>query len=154
MNEPIRLAILETPAGFEPNSHHVAEVIEDFVAKRLQNFRPQIEIAPARRRGTEFSPDDPNTVTALLEANVILMGPGSPTYAARQLLGSVAWDTLLTRHRMGANLILASASTIASSACALPVYEIYKVGEDLHWKQGLNLFEAFGLELVFHSPLE
>ncbi len=149
MNEPIRMAILETPAGFEPNSHHVAEQIEKFVAKRLQNFRPRIEIAPARKRDTDFSPDDPHTVQALLEANVIMMGPGSPTYAARQLLNSVAWDTLLTRHRMGANLIISSASTIASSAYALPVYEIYKVGEDLHWKQGLNFFKAFGLDLVF-----
>jgi hypothetical protein len=29
------------------------------------------------------------------------------------------------------------------------VYEIYKVGEDLHWKPGLDFFEAFGLWLIF-----
>jgi len=29
------------------------------------------------------------------------------------------------------------------------VYEIYKVGERLHWKPGLDIFRAYGLELVF-----
>ena len=32
---------------------------------------------------------------------------------------------------------------------ALPVYEIYKVGEDLHWQNGLNFFSDFGLSLIF-----
>jgi hypothetical protein len=44
---------------------------------------------------------------------------------------------------------MASAAAIAVSAYALPVYEIYKVGEDLHWKQGLDFFGAFGLPLIF-----
>jgi hypothetical protein len=106
-------------------------------------------VVPARKRGTAFSPDDVEIVSPLLEANVIMMGPGSPTYAVRQLMGSVAWHTVNARHRLGADLVFASATTIASSAHALPVYEIYKVGEDLHWKPGLNFFEPFGLSLVF-----
>jgi hypothetical protein len=32
---------------------------------------------------------------------------------------------------------------------ALPIYEIYKVGEELHWKPGLDLFGQYGLSLVF-----
>lgn len=149
MDEPVRLGIIETPAGFEPNSDKVAQSIADFMAKRLQNFEPQISIVPARKRGTAFSPDDPELVTPLLDANVILMGPGSPTYAARQLKESVTWHTVRARHRLGAHLIFASATSIASSFKALPVYEIYKVGEDLHWKDGLSFFKDFGLSLVF-----
>jgi hypothetical protein len=30
----------------------------------------------------------------------------------------------------------------------LPVYEIYKVGEDLHWVEGMNILEHFGFNLV------
>src|SRR6266704_3482829 len=56
----------------------------------------------------------------------------------------LAWHAILARHRLGAPLILASAAAIAASAHALPVYEIYKVGEDLGWKTGLNLLGAFG----------
>jgi hypothetical protein len=149
LDTAIQLGILETPAGFEPNSDRVAGEIGDFMKKRLQNFNPQVSIIPARKRGTPFSPDNPDLLAPLLRANVIMMGPGSPTYAVRQLHNSLAWQTLIARHRLGAAIIFASAATVACSIQALPVYEIYKVGEDLHWKTGLNFFGAFGLPLVF-----
>jgi hypothetical protein len=149
LEAPVRVAILETPAGFEPNSDYVAGQVGAYLEKRLQNHRPQISIIPARKRDTAFSPDDPALLDPLYGADVIFMGPGSPTYAARQLRGSVAWQTIQACHRLGAALIFASATTIASSRHALPVYEIYKVGEDLHWQDGLDFFGPFGLSLVF-----
>lgn len=144
-----RLALLETPAGFELNSARVIGRVGEFLSLRLQNYQPQIEIVAARKRGTPFSPDDPQIVAPLLTADLIFMGPGSPTYAVRQLRDSLAWHYMMARHRLGAALVLASAATIALSACALPVYEIYKVGEELHWKEGLNFFKPYGLDLVF-----
>lgn len=143
------LALLETPAGFELNSAQVIGRVGEFLKQRLQNYQPQVTVIPARGRGTPFSPDEADVVTPLLEADLIFMGPGSPTYAVRQLLDSLAWQMLLARHRLGAALVLASAATIAISAFALPVYEIYKVGEDLHWKPGLDFFGLYGLPLVF-----
>jgi hypothetical protein len=50
---------------------------------------------------------------------------------------------------LGAALAFSSATTVAISTAALPVYEIYKVGEDLHWKPGLDFFCHYGLPLVF-----
>lgn len=147
LNEPPRVAILETPAGFEPNSARVAGRVADFLHQRLQNYRPEIEVIPARKRETAFSPDDPELIRPLLRANVIFMGPGSPTYAVRQLHQSLAWHTLVARHRLGAMVVLASATTVAASTYALPVYEIYKVGEDLHWRNGLDFFAAYRLSL-------
>jgi len=73
-----------------------------------------------------------------------MLGPGSPTYAARQLSDSLAWQIVLARHRLGAAVVLASAAAIATSLYALPVYEIYKVGLDLHWQPGLDLLGPFG----------
>jgi hypothetical protein len=87
-------------------------------------------------------------VAPLLKANYLVLGPGSPTYAATQLGGSLAWHAILARHRLGAPLILASAAAIAASAHALPVYEIYKVGEELGWKAGLNLLGPFGRKVA------
>jgi hypothetical protein len=55
----------------------------------------------SRKRGTPQSPDEPAVVAPLLTANYIMLGPGSPTYAVRQL-----------------------AESLAASAFALPVYEI------------------------------
>jgi hypothetical protein len=77
------------------------------------------------------------------------MGPGSPTYAVRQLCNSITWHMLIAHHCLGGAIALASAATIAVSSHSLPVYEIYKVGEDPHWKEGLDFFGLYGLQLVF-----
>lgn len=149
LTPPVRTAILETPAGFEPNSEYVAAQIAKHFEKRLQNFKPRLSVIPARKKGTDFSPDDPALLNPMLQADVIFTGPGSPTYAVKQLQDSLAWQTLLARHRLGANLIFASAASLAVSSETLPVYEIYKVGTDLHWQVGLDFFGPYGLKLVF-----
>jgi hypothetical protein len=133
--------VLETPAGFEPNSARVARRLADYLSHRFQ-LEPWV--VSARRRGTSDSPDEPPVVAPLLTSNYIMLGPGSPTYAVRQLEGSLAWQIVLARHRQGAALVLASAAAIATSAFALPVYEIYKVGQDLHWQPGLDLLGPYG----------
>lgn len=144
---PVQIALLETPAGFELNSPQVAGRVGEFLKTRLQNFDPIVDVVPARKRGTAYSPDDPDILQPLLHANIIFMGPGSPTYAVRQLQGSLAWDLVRARHRLGAALVFASAATISVSEYALPVYEIYKVGEDVRMIPGLGLFNDFGLSL-------
>lgn len=146
---PLRVAVLETPAGFELNSATVAGRVADFLRTRLQNYNPIVDVVPARKRGTAFSPDDPEILKPLLHANLIFMGPGSPTYAVRQLKGTLAWDLVRARHRLGATLVFASAATISIGAHVLPVYEIYKVGQDVHQQPGLDLFADFGLPLSF-----
>jgi hypothetical protein len=151
LSPPIRVAVLETPAGFQPNSALVAEQLADFVRRRLQNYRPRVTVVPARKRGTPFSPDDPDIVAPLLEADVVFWGPGSPTYAVRQLQASLAWYIMVARHRLGAAMVMASAAIIAIGTETLPVYEIYKAGEDLRWHNGLDFFGPYGLSLVFIS---
>jgi cyanophycinase-like exopeptidase len=143
-----RLALLETPAGFELNSHQVISRIGDFFTHGLQNYNPQVEIIKARKRGTQSSPDSPEIVNPLLNADLIFLGPGSPSYAIRQLSDSLAWYYLIARHRLGAVLALASAAAVAFSAKALPVYEIYKAGADIHWIPGLDFFKLYGLQLA------
>ncbi len=146
---PLRVAVLETPAGFELNTDRVAGRVADFLAVRLQNYRPQVTVVPARQRDAPFSTDDPQITAALVRADLIFMGPGSPTYAVRQLRDSLAWHRMIARQRVGATLAFASAAVVAISAFALPVYEIYKAGHDLHWVPGLDLFGPYGLKLVF-----
>ncbi len=146
--KPPHLALLETPAGFELNSTLVIGKVGEFFTRRLCNYAPKVEIIPARQRGSDYSPDNPSILVPLLHANLIFMGPGSPSYAARQLRDSLAWYYLLARHGLGATLALASAATVAFSTLALPVYEIYKAGEDLHWITGLDFFRFYGLKLI------
>ena len=146
---PLRIALIETPAGFELNSAQVVGRVGDFMQARLQNYDPIVEVIPARKKDSEFSPDDSEIVRPLLYANLIFMGPGSPTYAIRQLKDTLAWDVIRARHRLGATLVFASAATISVGAHALPVYEIYKVGQDVHVVDGLDFFADFGLHLSF-----
>ena len=42
----------------------------------------------------------------------------------------------------------ASAAALTVGRFTLPVYEIYKVGEELHWVEGMNILEHFGFNLV------
>jgi len=146
---PLNIRILETPAGFELNANRVAGRVADFLNVRLQNYHPNVQLVPARRRGTPNSPDAPDAIAALLDSQIIFMGPGSPSYAVRQLQGSLAWDYVQILHRLGAALVLASAATISIGHKALPVYEIYKVGEDPHWKAGLDFLRPYGLSLIY-----
>jgi hypothetical protein len=143
--QPIKASVLETPAGFEPNSPRVAARLADYLHHR---FQLETCVVPARKRGTVESPDELAIVSPLLTSNYIMLGPGSPTYTVRQLTASLAWQIMLARHRMGAALVLASAAAIATSLYALPVYEIYKVGQDLHWQPGLDLLGPFGGRIV------
>ena len=149
INEPLRIALMETPAGFELNSAQVVGRVGDFMNTRLQNYKPVVDVIAARKKDSLFSPDDPEIIKPLLNANVIFMGPGSPTYTVRHLKNTLAWNVIRARHRLGATLVFASAATISVGAHALPVYEIYKVGQDVHVVDGLDLFSDFGLHISF-----
>lgn len=146
---PFRVAILETPAGFQPNSARVAGKVAEFLQTRLHGNRPQIELVAARRRDGPDSTESASVTAPVLTAEMIFLGAGSPTYTATHLAGSLAWYRLIARQRRGAGLAIASAAAIAMGAHVLPVYEIYKVGAELHWQPGLDLFGPFGLNLAF-----
>ncbi|MBE0696258.1 MAG: hypothetical protein IH586_04985, partial [Anaerolineaceae bacterium] len=138
----------ETPAGFELNSAAVAGRVQGFMETRLQNYNPRVEVIPARKKGTRFSPDDVQVARRILEQDLLFMGPGSPSYAVRQLADSLAWHLLKARNNQGMPVAFASAAAISIGKLALPVYEIFKVGEDPHWKNGLDLLGYLGLDLV------
>ncbi len=149
---PVRVAILPTPAGFQPNADAVANRLAEFVRNSLANHRPEVVVVDAKRRGGDGSgagdTDDLHVAAALKGARYVLAGPGSPTYMVRHLAGTRTWAAVRRAWHAGAGVALASASAVAIGAYAMPVYEIYKAGEDLAWRAGLDLCADFGLELV------
>jgi hypothetical protein len=44
--------------------------------------------------------------------------------------------------------VAASAAALTVGRFTLPVYEVYKVGHELHWVEGMDLLGRFGLDLV------
>jgi cyanophycinase-like exopeptidase len=148
LSRPISVAVLDTPAGFQPNADLVAGKVAEFVIRRLQDFSPQVAVVRARYKG---GPDDTNTPRAheaFAGVNCIFAGPGSPGFMIRQLQDSQIFAALRQRHLRGAALVLSSAAALAVSAHALPIYEIFKAGADLHWLAGLDLLGPFGYHLT------
>jgi peptidase E len=133
----LSIALLTTPAGFQPNVEVVYQEIKDFLLASLPDFNLTINIVFANRAEQA---NDPSIVSQLDSADIIFTGPGSPTYAVKQLKDTLLIKKIIERVKNGATLILASAATITFSTHALPVYEIYKVGEDLYWLDGLDVF--------------
>jgi len=149
LKEQPHIAIVETPAGFQPNSETVARKIDEYLSSRLQNYDPAIRLIPARKKGGKFSTNDPHILEPILSSNWIFIGPGSPTYAVKNIIDSKLLKYLYALLYAGRALTLSSAAVLAISTFTLPVYEIYKVGEKLHWVPGLDLFDPFGLNAVF-----
>lgn len=147
-NRRYRVTVLETPAGFQPNSPFVAEEIANVFRQSLPEFTEKVEVIPARKKGTAFSPDAPEILTPLESSDFIFFGPGSPTYAVKQLRDSKALEMIVRRWQQGAALCLSSAAAVAVGAETLPVYEIYKVGADLYWERGLDLLAKVGIKLT------
>lgn len=146
--KPAKVAIMETPAGFEPNSSYVANRVSEFIQHRLQNYKPAVTVIPARRNDSDLGTNNPDILRPLLDADCIFMGPGSPSYTVRHLAGSRAWDMIQARHRLGSCLVFASSAAIAIGERAVPIYEIYKVGDDPHWIPGLDLLGRLGLRIA------
>ena len=145
---PVKIAVLETPAGFQPNVSVVSGKLREFFDRSLQNFQPIVTTVPARQRGGVYDPDSVEIAAPLADADYIFAGPGSPTYTVRQLKGTRTMEAICRRNAEGATLSFASAAAISVGRFALPVYEIYKVGDDLHWQPGLDVFQAIGLDLT------
>jgi cyanophycinase-like exopeptidase len=146
--KPVRVTIVETPAGFQTNVDSVTAKLRTFYEHNLQNAKPVVTIAAARRKGSAHDPDDPAIAALLDDADVIFAGPGSPTYATRMLRDTRTWETMRTRHAAGSTLVFASAAAMAVGAWVLPVYEIFKVGDDPHWQPGLDLLGERGLHVA------
>ena len=144
LGEAPRPVFLDTPAGFEMG-------VEGIAARFVEYFHTSLDldlrVAHYRHR------DDPpraraEALEALTQANYIVAGPGSPTYAVEQLRSTPIIEALLRRWHAGAQIVFASAATISLGRYALPVYEIYKVGSPLHWAEGLDLLRPYGYELA------
>jgi cyanophycinase-like exopeptidase len=145
IREPVSAVFIDTPAGFELNA--------DIISARARNYVHRyvgVECALASLKSKTKATDAEarNAVRKIEQANYIFAGPGSPTYAVRNWQGTPLIEAVTRRIEEGAHLVLASAAAIAIGHYSIPVYEIYKVGEDPHWVEGLNLLAPYGLDLT------
>ncbi|MCL5676202.1 MAG: cysteinyl-tRNA synthetase [Patescibacteria group bacterium] len=145
---PVKIALLETPAGFEENPDHWYGNLAQMLEIGLAPFQPKIRIVTALRKDGVKSTNNSQTLAPLLTADYIHTGAGSPTYAVCHLKESLAYSYLINKLNRGTVLSFASAAAVAMGEYCLPVYEIYKAGHDPYWEKGLNFFQNWGLNLT------
>jgi peptidase E len=145
MGGQVRAVFLDTPAGFQPNVDQISKRVCEYFEKQIKqpmsiaSFKSSDDIDPYEME---------EAFRRLMDANYIVIGPGSPTYALRHWKRSHVPQILIKKIEGGSCLVAASAAALTIGCLTLPVYEIYKVGEPLHWLDGMNILGHFGLNLV------
>jgi len=140
-----RAVFLDTPAGFQLNADQIS-------AKAVEYFRDKVRqpmtVASFKAMASSAGIESEKAFLTLKQADFVLVGPGSPTYAVRQWNSSPIPAILKDRIEDGACFVAASAAALTAGRFTLPVYEIYKVGEEPHWVEGIDLLGRFGLDLA------
>ncbi len=136
---------LDTTAGYESNADGIVEKAVEYYEHYLQL---ELRVARFRHRDKEPPARVAAAIADIQSANLVFAGPGSPTYATRHWRDTPVWDAVVQRFEAGADILFASAASIALGRYAMPVYEMFKVGEDPHWVDGLDLFGRLGLNLA------
>jgi cyanophycinase-like exopeptidase len=129
------LTMLDTPFGFQANADDLTEKIGDYFR---DSVGADIDVASWRRR------DEPTTARERALARIgrsswAFAGPGSPSYALRQWTDTPVPSALAEIVQRGGTLVMGSAAAVTLGSHSLPVYEIYKVGEESRWLPGLDL---------------
>src|SRR2546427_5181618 len=133
---------LDTPFGFQPNAD---EIVTRTTAYFRQHVGCEIGLATFRHSERASPLETERFLAHLSEAYYVFAGPGSPTYALRHWRNTGVRERLADKVDHGGCVAFASAAAIGLGAYALPVYEIYKVGEDPSWTTGLDLLGQIGV---------
>jgi cyanophycinase-like exopeptidase len=136
-------AMLDTPFAFQMNA-------DELVARTLTYFEQSVgvtvEVASWPRRDAPTAVQE-RALALLGRARWAFAGPGSPTYALRQWRDTPLPATLAAVVQRGGTLVMGSAAAVTLGGFAVPVYEVYKVGADPEWVDGLDLLrELTGLQ--------
>jgi cyanophycinase-like exopeptidase len=136
---------LDTPAGFQENVDLIAARAVDYFKRQVGHA---MEVASFKSAEESMKDGAQKTYQLLSEAGYVLVGPGSPTYMVSQLKDTPVPALLGAMVTRGGCLTAASAAALTAGSHTLPVYEIYKVGQELHWVEGLNFLGHLGFEVV------
>jgi len=143
---PVKAVVLDTPYGFQENAPELA-------AKAVEYFKTSINVdlvvaGLVRLHDTHLAADPvaiERGLRALADADYIFAGPGSPTYALRQWAGSSVSRIMIDKLTHGGIVTFASAAALTLGKATVPVYEVYKVGQDVQRLDGLDILASLGI---------
>jgi hypothetical protein len=137
----VRATVIDTPYGFQSNAESLTEGLVDFFGRRVGM---NTTVSSFRRADDDVLAKEA-AFAQIREAEFVFAGPGSPSYALRQWSGSPIPALFADKLRVGGALVLASAAALTSGRATVPVYEIYKAGEDPYWLPGLDVLATIGI---------
>jgi hypothetical protein len=135
-------AILDTPYGFQENADSLSAELVDYFARRLGM---NAALASFRRTDDDILSRE-TALARITAADYVFSGPGSPSYALRVWSGTRVPDLFGAKLRDGGAVVLASAAALTAGTLTVPVYELYKVGDDPRWLPGLGVLTAAGID--------
>ena len=140
-----KAVVLDTPYGFQENSAELASKAVEYFRKSVGH---PIEIAGLTRLHGQDTLTVEQGLSRVRQADYVFAGPGSPTYALRQWAGTSVPDIVRGKMRTGGAVTFASAAALTLGRYTVPVYEIYKVGDDPSWLEGLDVLGEIGLNVA------
>lgn len=130
------LNVLDTPFGFQENAEVLTSKLSEYFETSVGYPVGVISLRNTHLNSAELA----KAVNAVRDSDWLFAGPGSPSYALKvwgELGITPHFDEVLSR----GSLVFASAAALTVGSHTIPVYEMYKVGQDPHWLDGLNLLE-------------
>lgn len=137
----VRATVIDTPYGFQSNAGALTASLVDFFARRVGMATT---VASFRRSDDDLLTRE-TAFTRIRGADFVFSGPGSPSYALRQWSGTPVAELFADKLRHGGAVVMASAAALTVGRLTVPVYEIYKAGEDPHWLPGLDVLSTIGI---------
>jgi hypothetical protein len=149
LGEPTpRAVLLDTPYGFQENASEITERAVEYFAHRVQLTIEAAgflgPLAPDQSHRTPLA--EAAALSRLRTAGFVFAGPGSPSYALSVWRSSPVPEALATKLAEGGAVVFSSAAALTLGRFSVPVYEIYKVGQSVHWLDGLDLMGAAGFD--------
>ena len=143
-DRPVPAVLLDTPYGFQENAQDISNRAMDY-------FRDSVghPISVASFLSADVDPLVRETaVNRIRSSRLAFAGPGSPSYALRQWSETEMPRLLAEKLARGGAVTMASAAALTLGRFTIPVYEIYKVGEEPRWLPGLDLLTPLGLPVA------
>ncbi|HEX9889167.1 MAG TPA: Type 1 glutamine amidotransferase-like domain-containing protein [Nitriliruptorales bacterium] len=144
LGDELDAVLLDTPYGFQENAD---DITERALAYFRRNVGHEVRAVSLRRAGQDALSEEA-ALADLRAADWVFAGPGSPSYVLRQWRDTAVPEVLRGKLRDGGALVFASAAACVVGRRAIPVYEVYKVGEEPHWLEGLDLVSVLDLKAV------
>ena len=139
INNPL---IFNSPFGFQENVNELSDKLKKFYKTSL---RIDTEILSYKNPSEINTVDYFNSLDKLNKSNFVFAGPGSPSYAIKVWGGTEFPSSLNNLLKNNGSIIFSSAAATTLGKYTLPVYEIYKVGEEPYWIKGLDILGSFGI---------